>query len=128
MTYAILFVVHDDFLQGDDGAGFPRSGSVNLTIVEGPVLDSIGWISDAKARHGEAIPKCSLAQLALQLIVGDARAAQEAGSRSQVVEGKGSRRGAVWRRICRSFHVVGMVMRRVLGIGIGEVLERLVGR
>lgn len=106
MTYAILFVVHDDFLQGDDGAGLPRSGSMNLTIREGPVLDSIGWISGAKARQreardGEAIPKCSLAQLALQLIVGDARAAQEAGSWSQVIEGKGSRRGAVWRRICR---------------------------
>lgn len=30
-TYAILFMMHDDFLQGDKGAGLAQAGAVNLT-------------------------------------------------------------------------------------------------
>lgn len=30
-TYAILFMMHDDFFQGDKGAGLAQAGTVNLT-------------------------------------------------------------------------------------------------
>ena len=48
MTYAILFVVHDDFLQGDEGAGFARSGTVNLTEGEKSGVSSIDRGGGAK--------------------------------------------------------------------------------
>lgn len=53
------------------------------------------------------IPKSTLAQLAKQLVVSDARASLEAGPWAQVVQRKGSRRGAVGGPFEDSIHRIG---------------------
>lgn len=99
--YAILFVVHDDFLQGDDCARLFRPSSVYLTLGQGQ-LSARPQAQEAKADI--YLPKGSFSKFSLQLIVSDAGAAAKASPGSLVGDGKGARRSAIRRRGGNGIH------------------------
>lgn len=71
---AVLFIMHNNFLQGDEGACLLRTGLVDLA-------------------------ECTLAQLAEELVFRNARTAEEAVLGPLVLKGEGPRRGrrGAWR-------------------------------
>jgi hypothetical protein len=75
--------MHDDLLKRNVGLGSDVLGAVDLSAVSN---------SQYRPRLGNDsnshVPKCSLAQLALDFIIGDLRATKEARLRSLVRYGK----------------------------------------
>lgn len=91
LTYAILFIMHNNLLQRDESVGLARTRAMNLagrTRVSGGAI----W---ARARASrENLPKGTLAKLAEYLIIGDSGAPCKADPRALVLYGKRARRQA----------------------------------
>jgi hypothetical protein len=77
---------------------------MNFTVEEQSASLGSGPVRQRMQSAACDIPKGSLAQFPLQLIVGDSRAALEAVLGSQMAESKSARRGAVWSRLWKSIH------------------------
>lgn len=89
MTNPISLVVHDDLLECNQGARFPRPRAVNLTEQDSSVNNRNGCSGKT---HDEHIPKGTLAQFTQDFIVGNPRAAHEAAPVPLVRKRKSARR------------------------------------